>query len=209
MWCVVCHTSFSYKTRTIFAKHNHNPERLRWEVAGKAPPKRAPKNGQQTAEATCALVDYTTLTFTIHYYPPRFKTWINRLYHDVMDMQDTFVVQQQNKLRACLNTRKPRILFAANQITKERMGVLLERQARRVDHIECTLSVAQVFLESLRDVLNALGHTALPSRAIKNHMRVASNLAKFALQRASEISDFSRLKLRLPGFVRELAETPV
>jgi hypothetical protein len=209
MWCPVCHTSFSYKTRTIFAKHNHNPERLRWEAAGKAPPKRAPKNGQQTMETPCALVDYTTLTFTIYNYQPRFRVWIRSLYDDVMHMQDTFMVQQQNQLRLCLNTRKPRILFAANQITKEKMGVLLERQARRVDHIECTLSVSQVLLESLRDILNTLGRSALSDRAILNHMRIASSLAKFALQRASEISDFSRLQLSLPNFVRHLAETPI
>ena len=156
-----------------------------------------------------ALVDYTTLAFTIYNYQPRFRVWIRRLYEHVMHMQDTFLAQQQTQLRVCLNTRKPRILFAANQISRDNMGVLLERQARRVDHIECTLSVSQVLLESLRDILNALGRTVLSNREILNHMRVASSLAKFALQRASEISDFSRFQLSLPTFVRELAETPI
>ena len=205
MWCVVCHTSFSYKTLTIFAKHNHNPERLRWQAAGQAPPKRAPKNGQQTVETPCALVDYTTLTFTIHNYKLRYRTWIRKLYDDVMDMQDNFVRQVQTKLHDCLNTRKPRILFAVNQITQEKMGVLLERQARKADHIECTVSVAQVLVESLRDILNALGHTTMNAKSIEEHMRVAASLARFALRRAKQISGFSRFDIKFPNFVSELA----
>tara|TARA_B110000211_G_C14057221_1_gene543932 strand:- start:814 stop:1950 length:1137 start_codon:yes stop_codon:yes gene_type:complete len=147
MWCVICHTAFSWKTGRIESGVIHNPHFYQWQ--------RNSNNGvapRVNGDIPCGGLPWTqTLTEIFKQVGEKFDKW-EECYRSIHHIRQVVIRNNYREQDPIVNNKELRVLYLLKDISKEEWKKELQRISKKNEKNSEVRQVLNMYITVLTDL---------------------------------------------------------
>jgi len=182
MWCSLCKTAFSWKTRQIEKGRIHNPHYYDWlrtRLGDEIPREDERCDGRIIAEHQLREIFRSHNAFHAH---------LAIIFHTVVHIQEVTIVELHEVIEKNSNNKDLRISYLMNRITDDYFRTELERRARIVRKTTSLLDCLVLFYDVVKDNIHVLYDGCVRNRSTNEDVKIF-------LRNYKKISDFTNANI--------------
>lgn len=179
MWCVICHTAFSWKTGRIETGVVHNPHFYQWQ--------RNTNNGvapRVRGDIPCGGLPWTeTLREIFKQRNQKFNNW-RECYRSIYHIREVVIRHNYREIDPIVNNRELRVSYLLNAITKEEWKKELQKNSKKNEKNNEVRQILNMYITALTDLFCTFANDTLIGNLEDN----CKGLRKYVNEQLSKIN---------------------